>query len=285
MKEKEDGLSFAGIQQMNKTAYYKLFKKPIVWNKAETMICISKHKFTNGKVPLVCIPYRKKVAALKIYKEEVKKQLSPKFFLVADIKMAKQANGKTALEITPLKGKGNAVINTDVAALFQRMKIDTIVKAATAEDTVQTSSKEDNTPPSNQQNPSSTQQDNATASSKATAFKNQVKQLKPALGKLNQIVGNLKNNAITANDVESANGILNKIQEALKQYEQLPDLTKKSFVDVKKQLDAAEIKVQKVNDAAMFVESNDEEVIQKQQISLEKEMQRILKKYNINTPA
>lgn len=283
MSEKENALSFSGIKQMSKTEYYKLFKKPVVWKKATAMVCIAKHKFTNGKIPLVCIPYRKKVEALKAYKEEVKKELSPKFFLITTIQMVKQASGKTVLEITPLKGSAN--IDTEVATLFQRMKMEVLVKSAPVQETEETSVKEADATPSNttDSTPNKVEKkgDSEGSNEIALEFKKQVKQLKPEFAKLSQIVTNIKSNKIAAADIESVKNLQDKVDRAFTQYNQLPSDLQKGFTSTHQQLQVAQKNIEKINTKIMFIDSEDESIKQQQRINLESNMQKILARYNI----
>lgn len=271
MNEKENVISFAGIKQMTKTEYYKCFKRPVDWKKAEAMICVVKHKFTNGKVPLVCIPYRKKIVALKTYKEEVKKELAPKFFLVASTQMVKQSNGKTALEITPLKGAAN--IKSDVIALFQKMKMEVVLKDGVPDNNnipdpkKKTIDKKETSPVSPKQ---------AEQQQLVQQFKDIVKRVKPELKKIGEIIQNINTNKITPQDIEYANATFLKIDQALKIYQQLPPKLKNTFVDIKNKLNIAEIKVEKIKTALIKVDSSDPQIMESQVDSIDNEINKLL---------
>lgn len=111
---------------MTKTDYAKLFKKTIFWKKAKGVIFIAKNKFSNGKAPLVAIPFRKYTEAAKIFKEEVKKSktYSSKLSMLAAFKMKKQPDGNLQVEVTPMKGGMNsALLEIEGKELFANLKI------------------------------------------------------------------------------------------------------------------------------------------------------------------
>lgn len=276
MRQKEKSISYAGIKQMNKTTYYRRFKNPTIWKKSKAMICVMKHKFTNGKVPLVCIPYLKKNEAVKVFKDEVKKELSSKFILLADIRTIKHTDGKPAIEITPIKGEAN--IRIEAKALFGLMKFTPIIKGSpinSSESVIDKGSSPQ------KQTVDSAQTDPNNQTKKTHNFKQIIRQLNPDFKKLNQITTNLKAKKITVKDIEVSNKIRAKIFDAITHYKALSEPTRKEFATTYTKLQAMEIKVEKINDMAMFIDSAEKVVLDQQCAILEKEMQKILAKYGI----
>ncbi len=91
MAEKETELTYAGLKNMQKNDFAKLFKKPAPWKKAQGVLFLAKYKFDNGKVPLVAIPFKKYNEAAKCYKNEVKKDsiYSAKLTLLASLEQVR----------------------------------------------------------------------------------------------------------------------------------------------------------------------------------------------------
>jgi hypothetical protein len=65
-KEKETVLTFEALSNMKKSEFIKLFKKPAPWNKAKAVLFLAKYKFSNGKVALVAVPFKKYTTAFKM---------------------------------------------------------------------------------------------------------------------------------------------------------------------------------------------------------------------------
>lgn len=106
-----DEITYSGLKSMNKTDYNKLFKKPAEWRKATAVLFLAKYKFSNGRLPLVAIPFKKYNDASKCFKEEVKKDKEipymPKLALLASIEVVKNSSGVLTAQITPMKGGMN----------------------------------------------------------------------------------------------------------------------------------------------------------------------------------
>jgi len=126
MAEKETSLTFAGLKNMKKNDFKKLFKKPAPWKKAKGVLFLAKYKFSNGKVPLVAIPFKKYNDAAKCFKKEVKKDkaYSAKLTMLASLEQSKGEKGNLTFDVTPVKGNMNAdFLNTYGKELFGKLKM------------------------------------------------------------------------------------------------------------------------------------------------------------------
>jgi len=108
MAEKETALTFAALSNLKKSEFVKLFKKPAPWKKAEAVLFIAKYKFSNGKVPLVAIPFKKYTEAAKCFKNEVKKDsgYTAKLTLLASLEQKKEG-GNLVFKAIPREGAMN----------------------------------------------------------------------------------------------------------------------------------------------------------------------------------
>lgn len=124
-----DEITYSGLKSMNKTDYNKLFKKPAEWRKATAVLFLAKYKFSNGKLPLIAIPFKKYNDAARCFKEEVKKDkeipYAPKLALLASIEMVKNASGVLTAQITPMKGgMNNDYLEAEGKELFSALSMD-----------------------------------------------------------------------------------------------------------------------------------------------------------------
>lgn len=125
MAENETELTYAGLKNMKKNDFAKLFKKPAPWKKAQGVLFLAKYKFDNGKVPIVAIPFKKYNEAAKCYKNEVKKDstYSAKLTLLASIKKSQDDKGNLVFKITPTQGSMNTdFLDTYGKELFGKLK-------------------------------------------------------------------------------------------------------------------------------------------------------------------
>jgi hypothetical protein len=125
--ENNNELSFKGLKDMKKNDYTKLFKKPVNWKKASAVLFLAKHKFSNGKMNLVAIPYRKATEANKIFKQEVKKAeggYTSKLTLLSTLEKVQDDKGNINYTITPLQGGMNLdFLQTYGKDLFKKLKV------------------------------------------------------------------------------------------------------------------------------------------------------------------
>lgn len=124
-----EGISYSGLKSMNKTEYLKQFKKPAPWRKASGVLFFAKYKFSNGKLDLVAVPFRKYADAAKCFKNEVKKDkktpYKPMLTLLASFELAKNNKGILTAEITPMQGGMNSDYLESVGKeLFSTLKMD-----------------------------------------------------------------------------------------------------------------------------------------------------------------
>jgi len=122
----EQGLTYEGLKSMTKTDFAKLFKKPIFWKKASAVLFLAKYKFSNGKVNLVAVPYKKYNKAAKTYKNEVKKDtiFSTKLTLLASLEKSKDDKGNLTFKVTPTQGGMNLdFLQTYASDLFSKLKV------------------------------------------------------------------------------------------------------------------------------------------------------------------
>ena len=118
-------LSYAGLKDMKKSDFVKAFKKPAPWKKATAVLFLAKYKFSNGKVNLVAVPYKKYSEAAKEYKKTVKPETAPKLMLLAYLNRSKGENGNIVFEVTPTQGSMNLdFLQTYGADLFSALKVD-----------------------------------------------------------------------------------------------------------------------------------------------------------------
>lgn len=125
MAEKETELTYAGLKNMKKNDFSKLFKKPAPWKKAQGVLFLAKYKFDNGKVPLVAIPFKKYNEAAKCYKNEVKKDsiYSAKLTLLASLEKSQDDSGNLVFKVTPIQGSMNTdFLDTYGKELFGKLK-------------------------------------------------------------------------------------------------------------------------------------------------------------------
>lgn len=119
-------LTFAGLESIKKSDYAKLFKKPAQWKKTNAVLFLAKYKFTNGKVNLVAIPYKKANEANKVFKQEVKKSkiYTPKLTLLGTLEKVQDEKGNIDYTITPLQGSMNLdFLQTYGKDLFKKLKV------------------------------------------------------------------------------------------------------------------------------------------------------------------
>lgn len=132
-KEKITELTYANLSKMDKNTFGKLVKKPIVWQKTKGVLLFAKHKLTNGKVPLVAIPFKKYQLASKCFKEEVKKDsnYATKLTLLASFEWEKGLDGNMSIVLTPMQGGMNLdYAQASAKELFKKMKVDIRVEGA-----------------------------------------------------------------------------------------------------------------------------------------------------------
>lgn len=121
-------LTFAGLKSMNKTEYQKLFAKPTTWRKAKAVLFLAKYKFSNGKIPLVALPFKKYTLAAECFKNEVKKDkdvpYKPKLTMLGSFGLTKDENGVLTAEITPMQGGlNNDYLESYGKLLFSKLKM------------------------------------------------------------------------------------------------------------------------------------------------------------------
>jgi hypothetical protein len=118
---------------MTKTDFAKLFKKPVFWKKASAVLFLAKYKFSNGKVNLVAVPYKKYNEAAKTYKNEVKKDtiFSTKLTILASLEKSKDDKGNLTFKVTPTQGGMNLdFLQTYASDLFGKLKVNIEVVGA-----------------------------------------------------------------------------------------------------------------------------------------------------------
>ena len=135
-KEKPTELTYTNLKDMDKSTFAKLFKKPAIWKKAKAVVFLAKYKCTNGKVPLVAVPFKKYTDAAKCFKDEVKKDdnFTAKLTLLAAFEWKKVLDGNLQGIVSPMKGG----LNLDYASiygkeLFSMIKVGFDVEGATGE--------------------------------------------------------------------------------------------------------------------------------------------------------
>lgn len=119
---------------MKKNDYAKSFKKPKNWKKADAVLFLAKYKFSNGKLNLVAVPYRKVTEAAKSFKNEVKKAATytAKLTLLGTLDKIQGDDGNITYKITPLQGAMNLdFLQTYGKDLFQKLKVGFEVVGAT----------------------------------------------------------------------------------------------------------------------------------------------------------
>jgi hypothetical protein len=127
MAEKEIELTYNGLKNMKKNDFAKLFKKPAPWKKAQGVLFLAKYKFSNGKVSLVAIPFKKYNDAAKCFKNEVKIDniYSSKLTMLTHLEQNKDKKGNLKFKVTPTQGSMNAdYLNTYGKELFGKLKIE-----------------------------------------------------------------------------------------------------------------------------------------------------------------
>lgn len=132
-KEKITELTYANLTKMDKNTFGKLVKKPIIWQKAKGVLLFAKQKMTNGKLPLVAIPFKKYTAASKCFKEEVKKapNYTAKLTLLVSFEWKKGLDGNMGIILTPIQGAMNLdYAQACVRELFAKMNVDVNVVGA-----------------------------------------------------------------------------------------------------------------------------------------------------------
>lgn len=135
-KEKPTELTYTNLKDMDKSTFAKLFKKPAIWKKAKAVVFLAKYKCTNGKVPLVAVPFKKYTDAAKCFKDEVKKNdnFTAKLTLLAAFEWKKGLDGNLQAIVSPMKGG----LNLDYAStygkeLFSKIKVGFDIEGATGE--------------------------------------------------------------------------------------------------------------------------------------------------------
>lgn len=124
MAEKETELTFGALSNMKKSEFIKLFKKPAPWKKAEAVLFLAKYKFSNGKVALVAVPFKKYTEAAKCFKNEVKKDsgYTAKLTLLASLDK-KKVDGNLTFTAIPREGAMNPdYLDTYGKELFGTLK-------------------------------------------------------------------------------------------------------------------------------------------------------------------
>jgi hypothetical protein len=119
------GLTHEGLDGMKKNDFLIIFKKPAIWKKAKAVLFIAKHQFTNGKSPLVAIPYKNMATLKKSYTDSIKKKFTNKNILLANIKFEKVKGGNPIARISPNKGGLKLDdLQTQGEILFANLKTD-----------------------------------------------------------------------------------------------------------------------------------------------------------------
>lgn len=125
MDEKSE-LSYKGLKGMKKNDFAKVFKKPASWKKASAILFLAKYKFSNGKINLVAVPYKKYNEAAKVFKEEVKREstYTAKLTMLTSLEQKKDAKGNVTFKVTPTQGSMNLdFLQTYAAELFGKLKV------------------------------------------------------------------------------------------------------------------------------------------------------------------
>lgn len=124
MAEKQTELTFAALSKMKKSEFVKLFKKPAPWKKAEAVLFLAKYKFSNGKTPLVAVPFKKYAEAAKCFKDEVKTDSSytAKLTLLVSLDKEKVDGNLTYKAIPRLGGMNVDYLDTYGKELFGILK-------------------------------------------------------------------------------------------------------------------------------------------------------------------
>ena len=124
MAEKETELTFGALSNMKKSEFAKLFKKPAIWKKAGAVLFLAKYKFSNGKVALVAVPFKKYTEAAKCFKNEVKKDsaYTAKLTMLASLEQEK-VDGNLTFTAIPREGAMNPdYLDTYGKELFGNLK-------------------------------------------------------------------------------------------------------------------------------------------------------------------
>lgn len=98
----------------------------MLWQKATGVLFLAKYKFSNGKVNLVAIPFKKYTDAAKCYKNEAKKDsiFSAKLTQLVSLEKQKDEKGNVVFEFTPTQGGMNLdFLKTYATELFAKLKI------------------------------------------------------------------------------------------------------------------------------------------------------------------
>lgn len=126
-KEEPTELTFETMDQLNKNTYKKLFKKPATWKKAKGVLFFAKKKLSNGKLPLVAIPFKKYNEAAKCFKKDVKTaaDYSAKLTMLATFEWEKGLDSNFKVHVTPMQGAMNLEFaETYGKELFGKLKVD-----------------------------------------------------------------------------------------------------------------------------------------------------------------
>lgn len=124
MAEKQTELTFEALPNMKKSEFIKLFKKPAAWKKAEAVLFFAKYKFSNGKIPLVAVPFKKYTDAAKCFKNEVKidSNYTAKLTLLVSLEK-KKVEGSLTYTAIPREGAMNPdYLDTYGKELFGNLK-------------------------------------------------------------------------------------------------------------------------------------------------------------------
>lgn len=126
MKDKITELTYSNLEKMDKGTFKRLFKKPMPWQKATGVLLFAKQHLTNGKLPLVAIPFKKYKDAHVCFKEDVKKSsgFSAKLVLLARLEWNKELDGNAHITLTPVQGKMDLeYAQTYARTLFGKLKV------------------------------------------------------------------------------------------------------------------------------------------------------------------
>lgn len=140
MNDKITELTYETLPKMNKTTFARLFKKPMPWQKAKAVLLFAKYKFTNGKLALAAVPFKKLTEAKTCYKDQVKKatDFKPKLVLFAQLDWQPALDGNLQITLTPLQGKMDLeYAQTYARELFAKLKIGVDVVGAEGEMTAE----------------------------------------------------------------------------------------------------------------------------------------------------
>jgi hypothetical protein len=133
-KEKITELTYENLAKMDKNTFGKLVKKPILWQKAKGVLLFAKHKMTNGKLPLVAVPFKQYPLASKCFKEKVKNDTgnyTAKLTLLASFEWKKGLDGNMSIVLTPMQGGMNLdYAQASAQELFKKMQVDVKVIGA-----------------------------------------------------------------------------------------------------------------------------------------------------------